>query len=360
MKNALVKSLLVGGMTALIFQSCKTNDIMSSDSTTLTDVAQTSGQLASGSSFTISGSSSDSNGSASTTSPGQGPHKGPAGPRGDAYLAGTDLLAPTDQLLAIIEAESAGDFRGMRMHAMGGATVTNYDQSGNTIMLTPPTQNSGGPEGCSFSGKQFPQYDSMLAKVAKTVIDFGTGVTINHHGTSITRAGKITITRNGNANLRTETIVFDNYSVNGNTIAGTKTRTSTYDSATGTGSSVTSVTDGKITFSDGTATVWTSNKTRKSNIILDTKGKPSSGTITTDGSTLIKAADGTVVYSHTVTKTLTENIACGPRRHGPVSGTVSTVYNSDNVSVDFGSGSCDSQTITVTINGVTSTKTIAQ
>jgi hypothetical protein len=357
MKKIIVKSLLLVGFASWTVQGCKTNDITSNDSSTLTDVAQTSGQLASGSSFTISGSSSTTSG---TGTPG-GQHKGPGGPGGrDGYLAGTDLLAPTDQLLAIIEAESAGDFRGMRMYAMGGATVTNYDQAGNTIAMPPPPQNGGGPEGCSFSGKQFPKYDSLLTKVAKTVIDFGSGVTVSHQGSSITRSGKITITRNGDKTMLTETVSFDNYKVNGNSIAGTKTRINAFDSSTGSGSSTTNVVNGKITFSDGTVSVWTSTKQRKSNITLDSSGHPASGTITTDGSTVVTGSDGTVIYSHSVTKTITENIACGPKHHGPVSGTVTTVYNTDNIVVDFGDGSCSNDSVTVTINGVASTKTIGQ
>lgn len=62
------------------------------------DVAQTSGQLASGASFNIRG--------------------------------GTNLLAPTDELLAIVDAESASDVRGLRVSKNGGATITNYDASG--------------------------------------------------------------------------------------------------------------------------------------------------------------------------------------------------------------------------------------
>lgn len=353
MRKLIVKSLLIVGTAASSIVGCKTNDGTSdSSSTTLLDVAQTSGQLASGSSFSISGSSTSTTGS--TTTSGKPKGHGPGGR--DGYLAGTNLLAPSDQLLAIIEAESAGDFRGLRMHAMGGATVTNYDQAGNVVTLPQPEQNGGGPEGCSFSGKQFPKFDSLLAKVARTVIDFGSGVTVDHHGTTITRSGKIMVTRSGSGSTHTETITFNNYTVNGNTIVGTKTRTSTFDSASGTGLSTTYVTNGKITFSDGVVGNWASTKQRKSTIVMDANGHPASGTIVTEGSTVITAAEGTVVYSHSVTKPIAENIAC--HRHAPVSGTVATTYNGDTVSVDFGDGSCTNNTVTCTLNGVTTTNTL--
>jgi hypothetical protein len=352
MKRTNVKAIVLAAITAFHATGCSTNaELSSSGNSTLTDVAQTSSQLASGASFIISGSSSDSiaNGN-------RGPHhKGPGGHGGPHDLIdGTSLLAPTDELLAIVDAESAGDFRGLRMHANGGATVTNYDASGNTVSLPQPAQNSGGPEGCSFSGKQFPQFDSLLAKVAKTVIDFGSGVTQNHGSASITRSGKITITRTGSSASRTETITFENYKVNGASIVGVKTRISTFDSSSGSGSSTTNVVNGKITFSDGTVSTWVSTKKRASAIILDSNNHPSSGQVVTEGSSSVTATDGTVIYSHTITSPVIENIAC--RRHTPVSGVVSTVYRTDSVSVDFGNGDCDSTTVSVTLNGVATTK----
>ncbi len=343
------------GVVILTVTACSENNVGSSVTTTtsLTDVAQTSSQLASGSTFSISGSTSST-----TASGGLGGHK--PGGRGNGLLDGTELLAPTGQLLAIIDAESAGDFRGLRMNSASGATVTNYDASGATVTLTQPAQNSGGPEGCSFSGKQFPKFDSLLLKIAKTVVDYGTGVTNTHGSTTVTRSGKITITRSGNSAAETEIITFDSYVVNGASISGTKTRVTTFDSTTGKGLSTTNVADGKITFSDGTVTTWTSTKQRSSEIVLDSNNRPVSGQITTDGSTVVATSAGTVIYSHKITKSIIENIACGREHHGPVSGTVDTVYNTDTVSVDFGDGTCSNNTVTVTLNGVVSTKTLQE
>lgn len=331
--------------------SLSANEAGDEGTTELIDVAQTSGQLASGASFRISGSSTDSTG----TPPPRGKHGHHKPYRG--ILDGVSLLAPTNELLAIVDAESAGDFRGLRISGNGGATITHYNAGGEVVQLSVP--KTGGPNGCSFSGKQFPGYDSLLSTIVKTVIDFGDGVTFSRDTISITRAGKIIINRSGNASSNTETTTFEDYSVNGAKIEGTKTRISNYDASTGSGTSVTTVSGGRITFADGTVTTWASDKARTTSFSLDaTTGKPVSGTITTEVSTTVTAADGSVLYSHKTTAPLVENIACTRRKFGPVSGTLETVYGDDTVIVDFGDGSCENRTITITINGVTTTKTI--
>ncbi len=362
MKKMIMESLLLGA-TALFVAGCTQEELKSGSqnanttssetaATTMTAVAQTASQLASGTSFRISGSTSDSSG---VVPAGSAHHHG-----GSLYglLDGINLLAPTNELLAVIEAESAGDFRGLHMHSAGGATVTNYDQSGNVVSL--PLANSGGPEGCSFSGGQFPKYDSLLSTVARTVIDFGSGVTEKHDSVTITRVGKIIITRNGDSTGKTETVTFESYTVNGNLIEGTKTRVSTFVKANGTatGISTTTVSGGKITFNDGTVTTWTGNKERKSSIVLDSNDRPLSGAIATEGSAVVTGSDGSVIYSHRISKTLTEDIACRHEHHGPVSGTVEILYKTNTITIDFGDGSCSNDKVTVTINGVTTSKTV--
>ena len=319
------------------------------------DVAQTSGQLASGTSFAISGSSTDS-------TMDQPPHGGP-GPKGHGkpggphpgILDGLNLLAPTNDLLAIVDAESASDLRGLRMSKNGGATITNYDANGAVVNV--PLPGKDGPQGCSFSGKQFPEYDALLSSIVKTEIDFGSGVTFKRDTVEITRAGKIIITRSTSGGTVTETTTFDNYSVNGAKIAGTKTRVSTLDTTTGKGTSTTTVTGGSITFADGTVATWTSDRSRVSDITVDDHGRPESGTITTEVNTQV-TANGTVIYSHKTTTPLIENLACEGRRRGPVSGVVETIYKSDNISVDYGDGTCTNRTVTITFNGTTTSKTI--
>jgi len=88
--------------------------------------------------------------------------------------------------------------------------------------------------------------------------------------------------------------------------------------------------------------------------------KPVSGTITTTVDAKVVTSDGTVIYSHKTNAPLIENVACGNRRRGPVSGNLVTVYRTDTVQVDFGDGTCTNKTITITFNGVTTTKTIGE
>jgi hypothetical protein len=142
-------------------------------------------------------------------------------------------------------------------------------------------------------------------------------------------------------------------------VEGTKTRISTYDPITESGSSKTSVANGKIIFTDGTVSSWSSEKSRTSEISVDaTSGKPISGTITTTVNASVVTADGMVIYSHKTNSPLIENVACEGRRRGPVSGTLETIYRDDTIVVDYGDGSCSNKTITITFNGVTTTKTI--
>ncbi len=358
MNNLILKSLIVLGITGMMATSCNQENVSSSNAnttSTLLGVGQTSSQLASGTTFSVESSSS---GSSIDTTQAPPPHHGHCKNDGmGSFLNGTEFFTPSNELLAIVDAESAGDMRGFRMFGRSGALVTNYDANGNVISL--PMLAKGGPEGVSFSGGQFPQIDTLLSKIVKTVVDFGAGVTVRHDSASITRSGKIIITRSKSGNTLTETIAFENYFVNGNGIEGTKTRVSTFNSITGQGSSTTSVANGKITFSDGTVATWVSDKTRTTNITLDaTTHRPVSGTIVTTASTKVTAADATVIYSHATSKPITEDISCGQPRHWPVSGTVETIYRTNTLTIDFGDGSCSNRTITVTINGVTSTKTI--
>lgn len=347
--------MLALAAAVVVVWACSKNELTVSTDTNLTDLAQASGQLASGSSFTISGSSSGALGSSSSIS-----GRGSKGGHGRGHiLDGTNFITKDDTLLAIIDAESAGDFRGFRMHGGGGATITHYNANGAVVSLPEPSTTSK-PEGCSFSGGQFPQMDSLLATIVKTVVDFGTGVTNKKGDNTITRSGSITITRSGDSSLRTEVVTFSNYKVNGILIEGTKTRTHSYNSSTGIRISNSSVSNGKLTLADGTIATWVSTKKRTSTVTVDSNNKPVSGTIVTEGNTSVTLGSGTVLFSNTITKPITDDVSCGRERHSPVSGTVSTVYKTDTVIIDFGDGSCTNKTITVSINGVVTTKTIGR
>jgi hypothetical protein len=350
------KMMTIVAVSAILFRCSSdeqlTTNANSEQAAELIEIAQTSAQLATGASFRIAGTQTD------TT---QTPH-----PRGGhdhhhqrhpGLLDGLSLLAPTDELLAIVDAETASDFRGFRISKTGGATITHFNAEGEPVNLPTPERN--GPQGCSFTGKEHPQLDSILSTIIKTEIDFGTGVTFHHDTIEITRSGKIIIVRTINEAGFTEETTFENYIVNGAEISGTKTRVNTYDSAMNTGISTTTITDGQIVFADGTTSTWMSNKVRTTNVTLDDNGRPSTGTIVTEVNTSVTAIDGTVIYSHTSATPLIENIGCR-RRHSPVSGVVDTQYRGDQLSLDFGDGSCENRTITITLNGVTTTKTIGE
>lgn len=356
-------SLLAVGCT----QENETPDVaeLTAADQTAIDLAQTAGQLASGTSFVITGSTSETGNInsrivevTSTTEAAHGPGmgKGKGGHKG--IMDGLNLLAPNDEILAIIDAESAGDFRGFRVYKMGGATITHYDADGELVNL-PMAATMDGPHGVSHSGKQFPGLDSLLSLIVKSEVDFGDGVTIVRYEEEITRSGKIIIERESSEDVRTETVTFENYIVNGIQIKGVKTRVSSFDDETGKGSSVTSVSGGQFIFADGVTAVWVSEKSRESDIVKSADSrKPISGTIITEVNTSITATDGTVIYSYKTLTPLEEDLSCTGKRHGPVIGVLETVYRENLIKVDFGDGSCTNQTITITVNGETTTKTI--
>jgi len=339
-------------------------ELTATDATAI-DLAQTSGQLASGTSFAISGNSSQTGGINSRTTetsetahaPGglKGLGKGKGGHKG--IMDGLNLLAPNDEILAIIDAESAGDIRGFRVYKIGGATITHYDAAGKEVVL-PVFGTADGPHG-GHSGNQFPQLDSLLALIVKTEVDFGDGVTITRHEQEITRAGKIIIERTKADTKLTEVVTFEGYSVNDIQIAGKKTTVSEFDKTTGKGSVLSSVANGKFVFANGETAVWTSERSRQSEVVRsEDSRRPVSGTIVTKVKTTIIATDGTVIYSHETTTPLEVDLSCEGRRRGPILGVVKTVYRDNTITVDFGDGSCSNQTITITVNGETTTKTI--
>jgi hypothetical protein len=347
-----IKLYLLMFALSLLALGCANEDVDTSDvssSQMAIDLAQTTGQLASGTRFMVSGSTLDS-------SRGMRPdHRGPGAAHHGFGHDGLSLLPLTDELRAFVDAESASDVRGMRIFTTGGATVTHYNTSGDVVTL--PSPERGGPQGCSLSGNQFPAFDSLLSTIVKTEIDFGTGVTFTHDTISITRSGKIIVERSGDPSSLTEVTSFENYFVNGIQIEGVKTRVSSYNENTGIGSSITSVQNGKMTFTDDQTATWISSRSRQSEITPDTSGRPASGTITTEVESVVTANDGSIIYSHKTTTPITENVAC-ERRQEPVSGVVETIYRDNILSISFGDGTCANETIAITFNGVTTSQTI--
>ena len=115
---------------AFMALSCSDVGLNGSDSSlnqNALDIVQTSGQLASGTSFSITGSSTDSTNAAN---PRHDRHGHQRHGRHHGILDGLNLLASTDELLAIVDAESASDIRGLRISKNGGAVITNYNANG--------------------------------------------------------------------------------------------------------------------------------------------------------------------------------------------------------------------------------------
>ena len=349
-----ILSLALGLMIAVV--GCDNADLNPSGknvSVSTLDLAQLSGQLASGSSFAFKGSSTSS-----TYVPGgrtmEGRESGNHHDRHHGILDGVNLLAPTNELLAIVEAESAGDIRGMRIGKLAGAAVTHFDAAGDTVSF--PIFNEAPHDGCSFSGFEAPGLDRLLNQIVRTEIDFGDGLTITRDTVSITRKGKIVIERTLTDSTKTEVVTFENYSVNDNKIEGTKTRVSKLNLLTGYGESNTVVTDGKITFSDGSVATWTSEKQRVTQIdiaLADEDEFHRSGTITTTVNSAVTLEGGAVIYAHKTNEPLVRNMECArARRKGPVSGELETVYRDTTVVVTYGDGTCENRTVTITVNGV--------
>lgn len=358
----------------LFMAACTEQDEMASISeelvngATAIDLAQTSGQLVSGTSFTLGGNSFQTGSISARVAGTSETAHAPAGPGGliglgngkgghKGIMDGLNMLAPNDEILAIIEAESAGDVRGFRMFKFGGATITHYDASGKVVEL-PVASTVDGPHG-GHSGNQFPEMDSLLSLIVKSKIDFGSGVTVTKNDQEITRKGMIVISRTKAGNVLTEKVDFQNYAVNGIQISGLKTIVSEFDKTTGKGSVKSNVASGKFVFADGETAIWTSEKNRTSEVIRGTDSrKPISGLIVTTVKTAIKTASGSVIYSHETTTPLEIDLSCSGKRRGPTLGKVETLYRANKITVDYGDGSCTNQTITITVNGVTTTKTI--
>lgn len=315
------------------------------------DLAQLSGQLASGTSFTFKGSSTSSTYTPSGRSM-SGPESGNNYNRKHGILDGINLLAPNNELLAITEAESAGDIRGMRIAKLAGATITHYTAAGDTVELPMPPE---GPQGCSFSGFEAPGLDRLLKRIVRTEIDFSDGITFTRDTVSITRKGKIVIDRTITDSTKTEVVTFENYFVNDNKIEGVKTRVSRMDTLTGYGESTTIVTDGKIIFSDGSVGIWTSEKSRITQINMSMvlgDDMHRSGTITTTVNSAVTLDGGEIIYSHKTNEQLVRNMEClRSRRRAPVSGELETNYRGTIVVVTYGNGECQNKVVTIKVNG---------
>ncbi|MDI9337493.1 MAG: hypothetical protein QM539_03605 [Alphaproteobacteria bacterium] len=299
---------------------------------------------------------------------GGGKHDGGGIKSGLFSIDGISLLAANDTLLAITDFENINEHaKNFYGYAVGGATITHYDASGavlTNIASLLPTPTLGCSQGKHRSGKHLGLYDalnidSLLSTVAKTVIDFGTGVSVAYQGDTVTRSGQIVITRTGTYPNTVQAAEFVSYYVNGIGVSGNKTLTTT---KTVTNDSIiynsyNIVGTGKLTFSDNTTASLQVNKSKVVQGIINVTTKHfTSGTITTTANNSSVLENGTTLYSYVTTQNLVEDLSCTTRRK-PKNGMIDINYLANVITINF-AGTCGSTTLTVTINGVVYTRSI--
>jgi hypothetical protein len=181
------------------------------------------------------------------------------------------------------------------------------------------------------------------ANPMKITIDFGTGC-VGKDGR--TRTGKIIVTLTGKyrATGTVITYTFDNFTVNGNKVEGTKTVTNMGPNAQGHPVFHIVVSKAKIT-GNGRQISWESTRDREWTEGYNTPTPMDDAYLITGG------ANGTDSKGNTFTVTITKALQIKVGCRWIESGTVEVVKN-DNLkrTIDFGNGDCDS-TATITVNG---------
>lgn len=204
-----------------------------------------------------------------------------------------------------------------------------------------------GTEGNRFLGAGTVTFDP-ITRIA--TIDFGTTNVACTDGKS--RRGKIYIKmeegRPGNLPY-TSILTHDNYFVNDNKVEGTRRERKTSLSATSTKTEIT-VTNRKVTFTDGTTLLRNVNHVRVATIV--TGGMEYATTGSASGTNRRGRNYTTTILTPIISKTLCNNYLF------PVKGTMNLGVNGDDTKflLDFGDGSCD-RTFVVSYNGKTRTIT---
>ena len=177
-------------------------------------------------------------------------------------------------------------------------------------------------------------------------IDFGNGCT-GPNGR--VRKGKILIEFKGRRFLPGSYVIlsFANFSVDGIKVEGTRTETNASESLESAPKFNIVELDMKVTYTDGTFATRNSTRTRtwirKSNPLED------EWTVTGEASGVTRKAKD---YVMTITKALKFKRACAISSKVviPVEGTKELVVDGKKITLDFGSGECDTK-LTITVNG---------
>ncbi|MBX2904019.1 MAG: hypothetical protein KF872_10750 [Chitinophagales bacterium] len=188
-------------------------------------------------------------------------------------------------------------------------------------------------------------------------IDFGSSGCVGADGKL--RKGKITISYSGKykAPGTVKTFSFDNYSVNGNQISNSSSKTVTnngYNSANHLTWSI--AVNGAVTLANGNGTVtWTSSRTRE---MLAGEGTPQ---LADDKYSITGSSSGTTAAGLAFTATiddanpLVRDLSCAQGKRNFTAGKVTiTITGKLPRVIDFGSGACDNEA-TVTIGSKTKT-----
>lgn len=178
-------------------------------------------------------------------------------------------------------------------------------------------------------------------------IDYGAGVTSPN---GVTRKGKIVVTLTGRLRVAGSiaSITYNNYSVNGYTIAGTYTLTPIVIAGAGvnyTGS----ISNGGITFPGGQVSSYNGSETFTQTGGIGTATVADDTYAITGNFSYSNSTKGSV--SGTITTPLVKTADC----KNITSGTVAFVYKGINGTLDFGAGNCDNQ---ATIKVGITTKTV--
>ncbi len=178
---------------------------------------------------------------------------------------------------------------------------------------------------------------------AQTItINFGEGCT---NGDDITRSGAIIINYTDRRNVAGAiiTTTFENYSVNGNQVEGTRVLENISDGAANQRAFRVTVTGGQITFEDGTTRTFQGTRTR-THTLEETSREL---TVTVTGSRSGTNREGTA-FSMEITSPLVFTYSC--RQVGvrvAVSGTRELTRDGTTLGIDYGDGTCDNE-VTVT------------
>ncbi len=251
------------------------------------------------------------------------------------------------KLLVLSIADRIGGRLNFGFFASLGAEVTHYDENGGIIEL----EQTGRPAWGSWA-------DENMLQIAQTIIDFGEGLNLDRGTVSLSFSGKITIDRSYDDDELSEVLTFEGFSINDASIEGTNAVVRSFNEDTSEGSLSSIITDGKITFADGTSADWVSTKNRSMSIVIEEgEDKPTSATSTSDGETTVTTSDGEVFYSHTTTSPIVSDMSCSSHGRKPSSGTVETIYGENTITIDFGDGQCSSS-VTITLNGTTITREV--